>query len=419
MPLSPYRILDLTEGGYNFAGKILADLGAEVIRIEPPEGSQTRKRTPLWCDAKGKKESLLWVSYNVNKYGITLNLESEEGREILRELVKVSHAVIESSTPGFMEKMHLDYGNLKKVNPSIIVTSITPYGQRGQYRSRKATDLTIWSMSGMHNLCGQDDRAPVRLSVVPQAELLAGAQGAAGTMLALYHSANTGEGQHVDVSAQFSSAWVTMNALGFPILHNMEPKREGQFRRYGFVTWRHIYECKDGHVAFFVRGGPTFGRSVHATIKWMKEEGYDTIELEKVNWLKLDMGALVCLGEEKARETLRRVEDPIQQFFLTKTKAELYKRALKDDILLVPCYDSKDIIEDEHLSGREFWWKTNVPDHAGVSIKVPGPWARMSGTPLRIHRGAPSIGEHNGEIYSRTIGLTKNQIKQLMGKSVI
>jgi benzylsuccinate CoA-transferase BbsE subunit len=418
MSLSPYRIIDLTEGGYNFAGKILADLGAEVIRIEPPGGSRTRERPPFWCKGKGR-ESLLWLAYNVNKYGITLNLEREEGRDILRELVKVSHALIESSVPGFWERIHLGYENLKGVNSRIIVTSITPFGQKGQHRFVKATDLTIWSVSGMHNLCGQEDRAPVRVSWVPQSELIAAAQGAAGTVHALYHSTRTGEGQHVDVSAQVASAWTTMNAISFPLLHRMEPKREGQLRRYGFVTWRHIYKCKDGHVAFFVRGGPTFGRSVHAMIRWMKEEGGATEELESVNWEDLDMGALVVMGEEKARERIRSVEAPVQQFFLTKTKKELFKRALKDDILLVPCYTAQDILSDEQLHGRVFWWRPEIPDVPELSIMIPGPFAQMGGTPVRLQRGAPAIGQHNEDVYGRTIGLTKDQLDALAGKGVI
>jgi benzylsuccinate CoA-transferase BbsE subunit len=419
MLLSPYRIIDLTEGGYNFAGKILADLGAEVIRVEPPGGSQTRKRPPFLRNKEGNRESLLWICYNTNKKGITLNLKNEEGQNILRELVKVSHVLVESSNPKFWEEVHLNYENFKNINPKIIVSSITPYGQKGQYRCLKATDLTIWSMSGVQNLSGQEDRAPVRVSWVPQAELLAAAQGAAGTLQALYHSAHTGKGQHVDVSAQVASAWATMNAFGFPLLHGMEPKREGQLRRYGFVTWRHIYECKDGHVAFFVRGGPTFGRSVHATIRWMKREGIDTEELDKIDWEELDMGALVSLGEEKARERIRSVEAPVQQFFLRKTKKELFKQAMKDDILLVPCYTAEDILSDEHLQSREFWWDMDACDRGYPSALIPGPFAKMSGTPLQLHRGAPSIGQHNEEVYSRLIGLTKNKLGRLIDKGVI
>jgi crotonobetainyl-CoA:carnitine CoA-transferase CaiB-like acyl-CoA transferase len=131
------------------------------------------------------------------------------------------------------------------------------------------------------------------------------------------------------------------------------------------------------------------------------------------------MGALISMGEDGARERIRSVETPVQQFFLTKTKRELFERALKDDILLMPCYTAQDILSDDQLQGREFWWKTEVPDRSGPSVMLPGPFARMSGTPVRFQRGAPSIGEHNEEIYGRTIGLTKNQLNKLKEKGVI
>ncbi|MDP6716830.1 MAG: CoA transferase, partial [SAR202 cluster bacterium] len=201
--LAPYRVLDLTEGGFNWCGRVLADFGADVIKVEPPDGSPTRLRGPYYQDRNDREHSLFWYSYCLNKRSVTIDLESAEGQRRFRELAGSSDIVLESFEPGYLDGLGLGYDDLSKINPAIVVTSITPFGQTGPYAHYKATDIVGWSMGGMQWMAGDEDRPPVRISV-PQAELHAGAQGAAGAVAALWHSQTTGEGQHVDVSMQTS-----------------------------------------------------------------------------------------------------------------------------------------------------------------------------------------------------------------------
>ena len=192
-PLTPYRALDLTEGGFNWCGKVLADMGADVIKVEPVGGSGTRFRGPFYKDDPHPEKSLFWWAYCVNKRGITLDIESADGRELFKKLAAKSDFILESFKPGFLDSMGLGYEALSASNPGLIMTSMTPFGQTGPYAHFKATDIVAWSMGGQQYASGDDDRPPVRVSF-PQAELHGGAQGAAGTMTALWQRTKSGEG---------------------------------------------------------------------------------------------------------------------------------------------------------------------------------------------------------------------------------
>ena len=181
LPLTPYRALDLTEGGFNWCGKVLADMGADVIKVEPVGGSNARFRGPFYKDDPHPERSLFWWAYCVNKRGITLDIESADGLELFWKLAAKSDFILESFKPGYMDSIGLGYEALSAINPGLIMTSMTPFGQNGPYAHFKATDIVAWSMGGQQYASGDDDRPPVRVSF-PQAELHGGAQGAAGAM---------------------------------------------------------------------------------------------------------------------------------------------------------------------------------------------------------------------------------------------
>ena len=172
LPLSPYRVLDLTDEKGPLCGKILADLGAEVIKIEKPGGDPSRHIGPFCGDIPHPERSLYWMAYNASKKGITLNIESRDGQEIFRELAKVADIIIESYDPGYLDGLRLGYSELSKLNPAVLMTSITPFGQTGPYSHYKASDLVLWSMGGYAYLCGDPDRPPVQISF-PQAYIQA------------------------------------------------------------------------------------------------------------------------------------------------------------------------------------------------------------------------------------------------------
>jgi crotonobetainyl-CoA:carnitine CoA-transferase CaiB-like acyl-CoA transferase len=192
--LAPYRVLDLTDDKGFLCGKILADMGADVIKIEKPGGDLARNIGPFYHDIPDPEKSLSWFCYNINKRGITLDIESVDGKELFKRLVKDAHFVIESFPVGYMEKIGLGYKELEKTNPGIILTSISPFGQTGPYSNYKGSDITCMGMAVVMYLSGDPDRPPVRISS-PQAFMCGSADAAAASLVAHYHRQRTGEGQ--------------------------------------------------------------------------------------------------------------------------------------------------------------------------------------------------------------------------------
>ena len=242
--LRGFRVLDLTDEKGFLCGKILADLGADVIKVEKPGGDPSRRMGPFWHDMASPEKSLYWFAYNSNKRGITLNIETVDGRAIFQKLVKTSDFVIESFSPGQMEKLGLGYSALNNIRNGIILTSISPYGQQGPYRDYKSSDMVLMGMAGMLYLTGDADRPPVNISI-PQAYLLAGADAAVGTMIAYYHRKMAGEGQHVDISIQQSMAWFLAAAIPHWELNEIILERVGTFEA-GLVEI--LFSGKCGHV---------------------------------------------------------------------------------------------------------------------------------------------------------------------------
>ena len=216
-PLSPYRVLDLTDEKGLLCGKILADYGADVIKVEPPDGSSARKLGPFYNETPDPERSLLWFAYNANKRGITLDLEREDGRELFKKLVTTADIVLESFSPGYMKDQGLGYDDLCNIKSDLVLTSLTPFGQHGPYQDFQGSDLVGWSMGGFTYLTGDQDRPPIQISF-PQAYVTGASEAAVGTMVALYHRDISGEGQHVDVSIQASCAKNMMNAPIFTAL---------------------------------------------------------------------------------------------------------------------------------------------------------------------------------------------------------
>lgn len=417
LPLERFRVLDLTEGGYNLGAKVLADLGADVIRIEPPSGSPTRLTPPFYHDEPDPEKSLFWFAFNINKRGITLSLESADGRQLFRRLAGKAHVIMESFAPGHLEGLGVGYPQLSQLNPGLVFTSVTPFGQTGPFSQFKATDIVSWAQGGMLYLSGDKDRPPVRISF-PVSEAVAGAQAAAGTMHALWHTVNTGEGQQVDVSTQEAVLWLSILEPPYPILSGYHLRREGIYRGFEFVNWRQLYPCKDGHVSIYLIGGPGGAFSMRALVKWMDEEGIATQELKEKKWEEWSPGDLFRLGEAKALEEIRKVEEVTEKLFARFTKEEIFARAVRERILVAPCYTAADLAQEVQLQARDFWQEVDHPELGG-KILYPGALVKLSGTPIVLRRRAPLIGEHNQEVYCQELGLTAQEYAYLRSVGAI
>ena len=390
-PLSDCIVLDLTEGGFNWCGKVLADFGADVIKVEPPGGSPTRGIGPFVDGQPGPERSLFWAAYCVNKRSVVIDLAESAGVAMFRRLADGADILIESFRPGHMRDLGLGYDDLSATNPGLVYTSVTPFGQTGPYSQYLTSDMVAWSMGGMQYICGDADRPPVRVSA-PQAELHAGGQAAIGTMAAYWHRQKTGQGQHVDVSMQTSVMWTLMNTTPFPPLHGINLERSGAFRSTGQREFRQVFQCRDGHVT--ILSNP---RTMAPFTEWMAEEGAAPGWLLEIEW---DGWRAPDPEEEPERaDQFQEIQRLVVEFAATKTKEELYLRAIRDRMLIAPCNSAGDIARSVQLEARDFWRKVDYPA-LGRSLTHLGPFIKMSESPIQVRRPAPEIGEHNDAVFA-------------------
>ncbi|MDM7999313.1 MAG: CoA transferase [Dehalococcoidia bacterium] len=407
--LSPYRALDLSDEKGVLCGKILGDLGVDVIKIEPPGGDPCRKRGPFYKDISDPEKSLFWFAYNTSKRGITLNIENPRGRKIFRKLVATADFVIESYSPGYMDYLGIGYRQLSKINRQIIMVSISPFGQRGPYSQYKASDLVTAAMGGMIYPHGDADRPPVQIAE-GQSYLQASAQAAAGALLALYARPRIKQGQWIDVSVQECAAMVPMIDLGWWISEKAIVRRQGPYRLRGSVAQREIWPCKDGHVAFRILGG-VYSKGIRPLAEWMAEEGQAGALGDVADWSELD---ILEITQEQAEAWERAIGD----FLRRHTKAEIYQRALEHGIFLLPGYTTAEMMDDRQLQARQYWVHLPHPELGDV-IKYPSAPCVLSLTPWTLSRRAPLVGEHNEEIYCREMGLSEKDLHALKGANII
>jgi crotonobetainyl-CoA:carnitine CoA-transferase CaiB-like acyl-CoA transferase len=409
--LSYCRVLDLTGEKGLLCGKILGDLGADVIKIERPGGDPARNIGPFYHDIPDPEKSLFWFAFNTNKRGITLNIESSDGRVIFKRLVKISHFVIESFEPGYMAGLGLSYATLSEVNPRLVMISITPFGQTGPYAHHRASDIVVHAMGYLMNQCGDPDRAPVQVSF-PQSFVSTGTDGAVGAMVAHYHRELTGKGQHVDVSAMESVVYNALEGIPEWTVGGSDFKRRGSLQKMARRLFSPvIWECKDGYMSYFFMAGIHGAKANQGIVDWMGSKGMAPQSLKEMDWVKLD-------AEKMTQEELDAIHEPMAKFFKTCTRTEIQEESIKRLIMMYPIYDSKETMENPQLRARDFWVEIRH-DELDDTITYPGAFAKFSETPIKNWRRAPLIGEHNDEIYGRELGFSKDEMVMLKEAGVI
>ena len=388
--LGGYRVLDLTiERGW-MCGRMLADLGADVVKIEPPGGDPGRLRGLFVDPARpSPDESLSWWFENRGKSSVVLDLDDAADRERLLELVDGADALVESFATGWLDERGLGIDSLLARNPHLIITSITPFGRTGPHAHWSATDLTVAATTGEMWLTGDADRAPVRLSV-PQLFLHAGVEAAVHTLVALWHAQHTGEGQHVDVSAQLAGVKCLMNAQAFHVLEGRELFRMGSLYGAGRGHFRIINPCLDGHVAVLVAAGAIGAPMMRFLMDWADRDGVADPLVRDRDFATINFAFEPDEFFDGARGTLERL-------FAKHTKAELYQAALDQLLLLAPINTVADIRADEQLAAREYFVPVDVGGELGP-VRWAGPWAKLSATPLSTAQRAPHVGEHTAAV---------------------
>ena len=390
--LSPYRVIDITDGGSMLCGQILADLGADVLLVEPPGGRDLRRAGPFARADSDPDESLAFWAMNRNKRSACLDIETDPDRAEFRRLVLGADILLESYPPGYLAERGLGYEDLARERPGLVVVSITPFGQSGPKASWPATDLTVTAASGVLVLTGDEDRAPLQISI-PQAFCNASGEAAVGALLALAARERTGRGQHVDVSAQTAMMMTTQSFVLSEAWNDHAPQRVAGGMKLGDIRLRFVYPCKDGFVNVTLLFGKAVGPATGRLFGWMHEEGFVDEATRDKDWARF--GGLLMTGAEPVSELARCIE-AIERFTLSHTKTELFDEAWRRKALIVPLSDISDLLHSEQLRARDFWVDVHHPE-LGRTVTYPGPFARLSATPLQYRRRPPLIGEHTAE----------------------
>ena len=412
--LTGCRVLDLTEGPLSLCGKLLADFGADVIKIEPPGGDESRRIGPFHGDDPHPEKSLFWWAYNVNKRGITLDLATSEGRELFRPLVRSADFVIESFRPGHLHELGLGYEALAALNPRLILMSISPFGQDGPKSRNPWSDLTAWASCGAAYITGDRDRSPVCMGFIPQISAQAASEAMTAVMIAHYERECSDQGQHIDLSIQESGIGILQATVEMWDLARHEYMRSGgTWMATSGAARRLAFPCKDGF-AILLQGGGGSVRMVQSSqslVKWMDENGMAPDWLKSFDWVN-DYNA-----DNVRQETIDRIEACIAPFLLTRTKKEIYTEGWTRGITIAPQNTMADIARDEQLAARGFWEQVPHPE-LGVTVTYCGAFAKMSATPLTCRRRPPLIGEHNAEVYGE-LGLSNDALATLARAGVV
>jgi crotonobetainyl-CoA:carnitine CoA-transferase CaiB-like acyl-CoA transferase len=413
--LKGFRMLDLTDEKGAVCGRMLADLGVEVIKVEPPQGCTTRHIPPFLSQPPDRDASAYFQAYQAGKRSITMNLESADGRELLASLAGNADFLVESHQVGYLESIGLGYEALAAINPRLIYTSITPFGENGPGKDYRAADITIWAAGGNMYLMGEEGKPPLQISL-PQAGLHAGAEAAVGSLIAHYPRQISGRGQRVVVDMQACIVWTLMNAQAFPILHGSSMTRNGIYSGSLRLSRKMVFRCADGHIShMFVGGSGT--PSAKAMVEWMDEKGFAADWMKRQNWSMWAPGVISEASDYEIQQ-VKEVEDRIEQFFMTMTRREIYAEGLRRRILLAPVNSAAEIAADEELKAREFF--VSVKSEGGVAeLKLPGAFAKLSATPIGPPARAPRLGEHNEEIYGGLLGLSAAEIATLRAAGTI
>ena len=402
MFLEGVRVLDLTDERGLLAGRILADLGADVVQVEPPDGSPARDRLPRPRD-QSHRTSYVWEAYAANKRGVVADLDTPEGQRRVRELAASADVVFENEGPAVQAGRGLDAADLSAINSRLVYVSVTPFGRTGPKSGFAASDLTLWAAGGPLDEHRDGERPPLRISL-PQAWLHAAADAAAGAQLALLARLSSGRGQTVDVSVQASLGAVTLghvlayavgDEVGVMIAgHSLGAGRVDQSGS-GSATAPSLkkWECKDGIVEFQIAMGAATGAFTNSFLSWMAAEGAPIGRFATLDFRTLP--AAIASGEftDDDNAALRAI---VAEFLSHKTSEEIIDAALAHKLLCVPIYSTTDVRHSRQLAARDFFVQIGAGSRRRT---LPGPFARITDGPApSVTRPAPLVGEHTEEV---------------------
>ncbi len=387
--LDDIRVLDISQGiAGPLCARILGDFGADVIKVEPSSGERGRSLPPFHDNDPHPEKSLFFLLLNLNKRGVTLNLETNKGQSMFKELVREADVVIESYAPGYLASLGLDHASLERENPGIVMTSITPFGQSGPYSGYKGEEIVTYAMSGIMAISGTTDREPLRHGGV-QSQYESGLNGALATAFALLLRDFTDEGQHVDVSMQeVVASTMVIEQPFYPWNGGVRGRRNPEGAQFS-----NIMPCKDGYFISQPGGGATWEQIA---------DFYRREELKEPRFAEADQRSLH--GPEMDEIILEATSD--------RTMAEMFKEASEDYRMLFGIAQTpEDLADCPQLESRDFYWDV---DHPVIGkTKVPSRLFNMTEIPSSYRIPAPLLGQHNLEVYEQGLGYSRDDVVRL------
>lgn len=395
--LSDLRVLDLTDIKGALCAKLFGDMGADVIKIESPSGDAMRTIGPFLDGPPHRDRSLLYWFYNTSKRGVTLNLQHPEGRALLAQLVTKVDVVVESFAPGTLKKWDLGYEQLKQLNPQLVLTSITPFGQTGPYRDYASSDTIAEALGGMIYTNGFPEDAPLR-AIGLQAYHSASFFAAIGTMSALWARDTIGEGQWVDISIQEAAAAAVEHVA--PFYH----QGLGVQTRQGSLHWSRYFrvaKCRDGYLMHCALGDWT------SLVEWVKADN-KAQDLSEPQWE----------DQVYRKEHAEHMFDVLDEWAKDYSVAELMEGAQLRRIPYAMVRPPESLVNDPQLNARGFFSDIEHPE-LGRTVRYPGGPFFFTVSPWRIARRPPLLGEHNMEIYQSELGIDAGRLQALAQERII
>jgi CoA:oxalate CoA-transferase len=379
---------------------MLADQGAEVIKVERPEGGDTaRQAAPIVKNDKGEAQSGYFLRFNRNKRSIALNLKSERGRQVFAELAEKSDVVVENFRPGLLDEMGIGYRALSERNPGLVYVCISGFGSLdgylGPYSKRPAYDIVAQAMGGLMNTNGAADGPPTWLGVA-LGDIVSGMNAAYAIMLALFERTKTGKGQYIDISMYDSMIGLAERSITAYSLTGQVLERG----RERFMAPWGPFRCTDGYVGIIVATEGDWAKFCAAI------ERPDLVGREGTT-----------SGPDRAKNMTSWLGEEINAWFAGRTKKEASEKLLAAGLPVGPVQTAQEVFDDPHVAARKLL--IDVPDPVLGTVKLVGPVAKMSGDPAPVTAAAPRLGEHSGEILREMLGYTEEDVARLKADGVI
>ena len=399
--LAPYRVLDLTDGRAELATFVLAGLGADVVKVEPPGGSPSRFEGARVDGEPPALAALRFQAFNRGKRSVVLDLDHPDGRRDLLALVACADFVVENAGPGAMDAQGLGFEALRAARADLVYVAISPFGQTGPYAHHLTTDLTLSAMGGAMALNGDADRRPVRITV-PQTWFHAAVESTVGALIANERRRQTGEAQFVDVSVQASVFWTGLQAMIASAIDGRNIERNGTVLQLSTLVTPLVYPCADGEVCLIATSATLVG-----LMPWMIASGAVTEEwAAREDWTTYESRMLT---DDAVVHRLEDVRAAVTAFTRMHPKMALFEGGIARGVTLAPVNTVADVLQLEHLVARDYWDDLVLP--SGRALRTPGPFVKASATPIAWTRPAPDVGEHTREVLDALVDPPRGEVR--------